>query len=81
MGRTRGALTQAILRLLGDRALTYREIAAGLNESRVCISPDGLRLAVAQVRDNLRRHAVSFCIDGSTIPHRVRAICRVSAPK
>jgi hypothetical protein len=78
-GRDRGTLAQAILRALGGRTLTYREIAAAINGSRGYVPADGLYLAVAQVRECVRRRSDVFQIDRNSIPHRVSTAVAVTA--
>lgn len=54
------SLTTAILDVLGDHALTYRKIATAVNQRGEYWPADGMYLAVAQVRDQIRRHADTF---------------------
>lgn len=66
-----GDLLPAIVAVLGDESLTYRQIAKTLNEDRKYIPSDGLWLAVQQVRDCVRRHGSAFTVNRTPVPHLV----------
>lgn len=75
MGR-RSDLTAAILDILGGGSLTYRQIAAALNATRRYVPPDGLFLAVEQIRECVRQHPEAFYIDRNVTPHLVSSLMR-----
>jgi len=71
LGVRRCSLTDAILRVLDERPLPYREMTARLNHFPRYLPADGMCLAVAQVREHVRRHVEAFFIDKTLVPHVV----------
>lgn len=73
MGRRNG-LTEAIIAVPNGRSLTYRQISDELNVQDDYVTPDGLFLAVEQIRECVRRHPKAFCVDRRVTPHLVNRI-------
>ena len=70
-GRTL-TLNEAIIRVLGQEALTYREITDTINEQRLYVPRDGMLVPRAQVRAVIRESSRFFDIDRSRSAHKVR---------
>jgi hypothetical protein len=68
-------LHDAILEILGDREMTFSEIAAALNRSDLYRKRDGSRIESSQVSARVRRpqYATLFVLNRSVSPQRVRA--------
>jgi len=63
-------LHEAIIVVLGDRDLTYREIAEEINERRLYRTRTGL-VTTVDVRWRVFKYRHLFEIDKSQVPHRV----------
>lgn len=72
MGRAASAFTSAIIRV-SRRAVPHLPRDSHQTELHAGVRPgDGMYLAVAQVRDQIRRHGEHFLIDKSSAPHHIR---------
>jgi len=66
-------LYKAILSLVQDASLTYRQIADKIDDLKLYIPGDGSLVTTENVRSSVREHHELFEVDRTQVPHRVKA--------
>lgn len=67
----RPKLHDAIVQVLGNRSMTYRQIAEIINAGGLYMRKDGMLVPADQVRARVRQYPHLFEVDRSQTPHLV----------
>lgn len=74
-------LREAIVQVLGNRSLTYREITDSVNAQRIYVPRDGMLVPEAQVRATVGECLKYFKVDRSRPPHKVSVHLQIPRPE
>jgi hypothetical protein len=65
------SLHEAIAQVLGNRAMTYQQVADIINARRMFVRDDGMPVPAEQVRARVHQYKQLFHVDKRQIPHLV----------